>query len=103
MQRHGGNRAVHDPALILQESNRVVRNDGEVVVVDITSQGSPLLAGIRLGLRYLRRWGRPPAPGRNLSLDELVRLKEQAGFLVKEQALIGSTVKAACLGVRKRA
>lgn len=88
---------VHDPALILQECSRVVRDGGRVVVVDVTSQGTPLLAGMRLGLRYLRRWGRPQASNRNLSLDELVRLTQEAGFLVKEEALIGATVKAACL------
>ena len=88
---------VHDPALILEECSRVVRDGGKIVVADITSQGTPLLAGIGLGLRYLKRWGRPPASNRNMSLDELVRLTQEAGFLVKDEALIGTTVKAACL------
>lgn len=88
---------VRDPTLILQESSRVVRDGGRIVAVDVTSQGTPLLAGLRLGLRYLRRWGRPPASNRNISLDELALLTQQAGFLVKEQALIGTKVKAACV------
>jgi ubiquinone/menaquinone biosynthesis C-methylase UbiE len=88
---------VYEPALILQECSRVVRNGGKVVVADVTSQGTPLLAGIRLGLRYLKRWGRPPASNRNMSLDELVGLTQDAGFLVKDDALIGTRVKAACL------
>ena len=45
---------VHDPALILQECSRVVKNGGKIVVADVTSQGTPLLAGMRLGLRYLK-------------------------------------------------
>jgi ABC-2 type transport system ATP-binding protein len=93
---------VHDPASVLQESGRVVRNGGKIVVVDVTSQGTPLLAGMRLGLRYLRRWGRPPASNRNLRLDELIRLTQDAGFLVKDEALVGRTVKAACLTGYKR-
>ena len=88
---------VHDPTLILQESSRVLKNDGKVVVADVTSQGTPILAGIQLGLRYMRRWGRPPASNRNISLDELVRLTQEAGFLVKDEALVGKTVKAACV------
>jgi ABC-2 type transport system ATP-binding protein len=88
---------VHDPALILRECGRVVRDGGKVVVADVTSQGTPLLAGMRLGLRYLRRWGRPPPSSRNIRLDELVRLTQEAGFLVKDEALIGRSVKAACL------
>ena len=88
---------VHDPASVLEECSRVVRDGGKIVVADVTSQGTPLLAGMGLGLRYLRRWGRPPASSRNMSLDELVRLTQEAGFLVKDEALIGTTVKAACV------
>ena len=81
----------------IEECSRVVRDGGKIVVADITSQGTPLLAGIRLGLRYLRTWGRVPASNRNISLDELVRLTQDAGFLVKDEALIGTSVKAACV------
>ncbi len=88
---------VHEPALILHECSRVVRDGGRVVVADVTSQGTPLLAGMRLGLRYLRRWGRPPAANHNVKLDDLVRLAQGAGFLVKEEAIVGTTVKAACV------
>lgn len=93
---------VNDPASILHECSRVVRNDGRVVVADVTSQGTQLLAGMRLGLRYLRRWGRPPASSRDISLTELVRLTQEAGFLVKDEALVGTKVKAACLVGYKR-
>jgi ubiquinone/menaquinone biosynthesis C-methylase UbiE len=88
---------VHDPALILQECSRVLGDGGKIVVADVTSQGTPLLAGIGLGLRYLKRWGRPPASNRNMSLGELARLAQEAGFQVKDEVLIGTTVKAACL------
>ena len=40
---------------------------------------------------------RGPAAGRNLRLDDLVRLAQDAGFAVTEQALVGRTVKAACV------
>jgi ubiquinone/menaquinone biosynthesis C-methylase UbiE len=93
---------VHDPASILHECRRVVRDGGKVVVADYTSQGTPPLAGIRAGLRYRRRWGRSPASSQNISLGTLVRLTQEAGFLVKDQTLIGMTVKAACVtGVKQ--
>jgi ABC-2 type transport system ATP-binding protein len=88
---------VHDPALILRECSRVVKVGGKVVVADATSRGTALLAGIGLGLRYLRRWGRPPASNRNISLDGLVRLTQEAGFLVKDETLVGTKIKAACV------
>ena len=65
--------------------------------MDVVSQGSQLLAGVRLGLRYLRRWGRGPTSGRNWRLDDLVRLMHEAGFVVKDETLIGTTIKAAGL------
>lgn len=88
---------VHHPALVLQECNRVVRSGGRIVIVDVTSDGTPILAGLKLGLRYLKRWGRPPVANRNISLDELVRLTQEAGFVVTDEALIGTSVKAACV------
>lgn len=88
---------VDDPAQVLEESNRVLRDGGKIVVVDVTNQGTPLLAGLRLGLRYLRRWRRPPSFGRNLGLDDLAQLAHDAGFLVKDEVLVGATIKAACL------
>ncbi len=92
---------VDDPAGVLEECHRVLREGGRVVVADITSQGTSVLAGMRLGLRYLRRWGRGPTSGRNLTLNALVRLVEAAGFEVDERALVGAGVKAACLTGRK--
>lgn len=88
---------VHDPALILRECGRVVKTGGRIVVADATSRGTPLLAGLALGLRYLRRWGRPPASNTNLSLDDLGGLAREAGFIVKDEALIGTKIKAACV------
>jgi ubiquinone/menaquinone biosynthesis C-methylase UbiE len=93
---------VDDPAQVLEECNRVVRDGGTIVAVDVTSQGTPLLAGLLLGLRYLRRWRRPPSFGRNLGLDDLAQLAHDAGFLVKDEALIGETIKAACLTGHKQ-
>lgn len=94
---------VQAPALILHECRRVVKNGGKVIVVDITPQGAPLLAKIGLGIRYLARWGLPPAANRNMSLTELANLMQGAGFLVKEQTLIGTDLKAACLTGCKQA
>lgn len=93
---------VNDPGLIVEEASRVVKDGGRIVVADVTSQGTPLLAGMRLGLRYLRRWGRPPASNRNIGLDELAGLTQGAGLVAKDRTLIGATVKAACVvGVKQ--
>jgi ubiquinone/menaquinone biosynthesis C-methylase UbiE len=94
---------VQTPALILKECRRVVKSDGKVVVVDITLRGAPLLEKIGMVIRYVTRWGLPPASNRNMSLDELAGLMQEAGFLVKDRILIGTGIKAACLTGYKQA
>lgn len=74
---------VDDPSLCLQESHRILRNEGLLIVVDFTGYQLALFRKAQLALRYVRRWGMPPRHGRNdLSPEELVRLVEGAGFRV---------------------
>jgi ABC-2 type transport system ATP-binding protein len=73
-----------DPLPCLQESHRLLRDGGLLLVVDFTSYGLRLYTQARLGLRYLRRWGLPPRGGRHdLSPKELVDLVESVGFRVR--------------------
>ncbi len=77
------------PSPCLEESYRILRNGGLLIVVDFTCYRMGLFRTARLGLRYLRRWGVPPRHGRNdLSPEELVRLVESAGFTVKNVQLL---------------
>lgn len=94
---------VQSPALILNECRRVVKGGGKVIVIDITLRGAPLLEKIGMVIRYMARWGLPPASNRNMSLDELAGLMQEAGFLVKDRILIGTSIKAACLTGYKQA
>jgi ubiquinone/menaquinone biosynthesis C-methylase UbiE len=77
------------PVPCLQESYRILRNGGLLIVVDFTGYRLGLFRTAQLGLRYLRRWGVPPRHGRNdLSPEELVCLVEGAGFTVKNVQLL---------------
>ena len=77
------------PVQCLQESHRILRRGGRLLVVDFTIYRLGLLKTAQLGLRYLRRWGLPPRKGRrDLSSAELVALVESAGFRVKDVQLL---------------
>jgi ubiquinone/menaquinone biosynthesis C-methylase UbiE len=77
------------PLPCLQESHRILRDGGLLIVVDFTSYRLGLFRTAQLGLRYLRRWGLPPRHGRNdLSPEELLRLVKSAGFTVKSVQLL---------------
>lgn len=78
-----------DPLPCLQESYRILRDGGALLIVDLTGHGLNPYRKARLGLRYLKRWGTPPRGGRhNLSTDELVWMVEGAGFAVKNVELL---------------
>jgi ubiquinone/menaquinone biosynthesis C-methylase UbiE len=80
---------IDDALSCLQESHRILRSEGLLIVVDFTGYRLGLSKTVQLGWRYLRRWGLPPRHGKNdLSPEALVRLVERAGFKVKDARLL---------------
>lgn len=78
-----------DPAPCLEESHRILRNGGLLIAVDFTSYRMNVWTTMKLGLRYLKRWGLPPRHGRNnMSPEELRGLVESAGFSMEDAQLI---------------
>jgi ABC-2 type transport system ATP-binding protein len=95
---------IEDPLPCLQESHRILREEGRLLVVDLTSCGLPLIKKARLGLRYLRTWGPPPRHGQNhLSPEDLARLARSAGFRVEDLQLLQAEMNAVYLRGRKGA
>lgn len=93
---------IDHPGPCLQESHRILRDGGSLIVVDFTSYRMNLLRKMRLGLRYLVRWGMPPRQGRDdLSPDELVSLVESAEFSVEDVQLLEGGVNALYLKGRE--
>jgi ubiquinone/menaquinone biosynthesis C-methylase UbiE len=80
---------IDGPLSCLQESHRILRAGGLLIVVDFTGYRLGLSQTVQLGWRYLKRWGLPPRHGKNdLSPEELVHLVERAGFKVKDMHLL---------------
>jgi ABC-2 type transport system ATP-binding protein len=92
---------VENPVAVLKESHRVLQGDGRLVIVDATGHGMSFFKKMRLGVRYLRRFGKPPLSNRSFSPDELAAMVEEAGFAVEESVLIGKNAKAVCVRGRK--
>lgn len=88
---------VKDPVAVLKESKRVLKDDGRIVIADYTGCGMPFLTKMGLGIRYMRKFGKPAPYNRNLTPDKLAEIVKQAGFMVEESKLIGSETKAVCL------
>lgn len=80
---------VMNPLAVLIEGHRILKDNGRIVIVDITGYGMSFVKKMALGIRYLRRYGRPCSYGKNLRPEELVGMVREAGFVVEESKLLG--------------
>ena len=93
---------VENPMNVFQESHQILRHGGLLLVVDFTGYGMNWFEKMKLGIRYLKKWGMPPRYAQhNLSPDELVSFVENIDFKVEEVRLLGDKTKALYLGGRK--
>ena len=93
---------LENPLLVLRESHRILKDKGLIIIVGYTSYGVNFFGKIKLTLRYLKVWGRPPKGFRSYTPDKLRALVESAGFEVEEVVPVGDTTKALYLRGRKR-
>ena len=71
-------------------------------VVTYTNYGMKLLEIIKLGIRFLLGWGKPPQHLHTFSPQQLASLMQDAGFTVEESKLIGTRTKALYLMGKKK-
>ena len=92
---------VVDPLAVLMEGRRVLKDNGRIVIVDITGYGMNFVKKMALGIRFVIRYGRPCSYGGNLRPEELVGMVREAGFVVEESELLGEDAKVVCLRGKK--
>jgi len=93
---------VENPMNVFQESHQILRHGGLLLTVDFTGYGMNWFEKMKLGIRYLKKWGMLPRYVRhNLSPDELVSFVENIDFKVEEVRLLGDKTKALYLRGRK--
>ena len=93
---------IEHPLTALQESYRVLKDGGLLLVVSYTTYDVNWFEKLKMGIRFLRTWGKPPRSLRKLSPNELYSIVESAGFKVEEVQLMGDKIKALYLKGRKR-
>jgi len=85
---------VKSPTAALQECHRILRKDGVLIIVTFTGYGMKLWEKIKMGLRFAKSWGKPPAHVRSFSLQELTSIMKDTGFTIKTSKMIGDITKA---------
>ncbi len=90
------------PIQALTESRRDLEPEGRILLADATSFGMPFRAKLAMGVRYLRKFGKPPKENRIVSPDDLAKFLDAAGFQVEESRLIQKETNVVCARGRKK-
>jgi ABC-2 type transport system ATP-binding protein len=93
---------IENPDQCLAESYRILKPGGVLLVVDYTGYGTKWFEMMKMGIKFMLKWGMPPRYAqRSLSPDGLRSLVEGAGFNIEELHLIGDRTRAVYLKGRK--
>ncbi|HET6514597.1 MAG TPA: class I SAM-dependent methyltransferase [Thermodesulfovibrionales bacterium] len=93
---------IRNPRKALQESYRILKDGGLLLIVLYTDFGMSWFEKMELALRYFVTFGMPPPHGlKNYSPDELGSLVRSVGFNNVEIQLLGDKPKALYLRGRK--
>jgi ubiquinone/menaquinone biosynthesis C-methylase UbiE len=85
---------VENPGNALRESHRILRGGGRIVIVTFTGYGMSLWEKIKMGVRYVKAWGKPPAHAHSFSSENVESMLGEAGFVVEQSKLVGNRTKA---------
>lgn len=85
---------IESPGALLQECARVLRRGGTLVIVTFTAHEMKLWEKIKMGLRFIKSWGKPPAHTHSFSPEDLASVVEDAGFSIDTLKVVGKTTKA---------
>ncbi len=85
---------VESPSTLLKECHRILREGGTLVIVTFTGHGMKLGKKIKMGLRFVKAWGKPPAHTYSFSPEDLASIIRDAGFSVKTSKVIGDNTRA---------
>jgi ABC-2 type transport system ATP-binding protein len=89
------------PTKALEESNRILRSRGQILIVTFTSHGMSLWQKIKIGVRFAKTWGKPPSNTHSFSPEDVESMFQQTGFIVEQSKLIGNRTKALFVVGRK--
>lgn len=85
---------IPEPEKAIRESRRVLKRNGELVVISFTTDGMGIFDKVGMTYRYLRAFGKPPAGSQKLTVNKTAAMLESQGFKIEEAQLIGVTSKA---------
>jgi len=93
---------IEDPSKVLQECFRVLKDDGLLIITSFTNYSMKPWEIIKLGLRFIKVWGKPPRYTHRFSPDSLGSLMTSKGFSIEESKILGIKTKILFLTGKKK-
>jgi ubiquinone/menaquinone biosynthesis C-methylase UbiE len=84
---------VPQPRKVIEESQRVLKRGGRIIVASLTANGMRFFDKMRMGFRYLKTWGKPPVGGTILTVPKVAEMMGSCGFSRIDGVLIGQRAK----------
>jgi len=82
------------PENALDECRRILKPDGQLIVLSYTTKEMPMANKLRIMYRYFKTYGKPPKGGQNFRLSKATEMIEACGFKTISQEIAGQMVKA---------
>ena len=92
---------IESPSRLLDECYRILRKSGILVIVTFTDKEMICWEKIKMGLRFVKSWGKPPAHTHSFSPDNLASMMTEAGFIIETSKVLGNKTKAVYIVGRK--
>lgn len=92
---------IESPNTLLEECYRILRKGGTLVIVTFTDKDMILWEKIKMGMRFVKSWGKPPAHAHSFSPDDLASMMTDAGFTIETSKVLGHKTKAVYIIGRK--
>ena len=92
---------VQEPVVVLQESHRLLKSGGQLVLIDFTMSGMSGIARLAMMLRYLSRYGLPQRTNKSYGLSELAALVQGVKFEIRDAQMISRETNVLCLCAAK--
>ncbi len=85
---------IPEPEKAITECKRVLKENGQLIILSYTREGVSVLNKILMTYRYLKTFGKPPPFAQSLTIKATQNMLHNNGFKVEESCLLGNKMKA---------
>jgi ubiquinone/menaquinone biosynthesis C-methylase UbiE len=92
---------ITDPEKVIAESRRVLKPNGQIIILSFTLHGMNFFHKLGMLYRYFKTYGKPPKESRVLTVSVVKQMLEDKQFLVQKADLIGFKMKSVLVVAKK--